>query len=202
MTKKLEERLAILERELARARAQDISPAFATKSDLAVSQKKDSNSKKIIVIITTCFLLIVATAGLYLFMSKPEPSASSTSKIALTKVQAGTAYPLHYPADLPDKFQFVAGSLDSKSSFVSFSLISPTGSTWIVTQQERPPVMEQVKLVGEDGKDNLKPGRYVADFEGNYTGILLTDKTLLLINGAEKSEIDQLEQLLAVFKEV
>ncbi len=139
---------------------------------------------------------------MYTLHDQPMSQPLSITRIALSQAEKDKEYPLYYPAQLPEGFQHDPTTVIIQDVFVSFSITSSVGSTLTVTQQQRPPLMERVQLVGESSKNNLEPGRYVANLEGNYTGLILTDKTLVMISGSEKAELQQLKQLLDSFEKV
>lgn len=184
----LELRLRALESELAEARS-------------ASGRAKPSRTRKLLAITATCLALVGIGGASYFYMqpSKDSPQIDATSVIY---AQKSKPYTLFFPSQLPQGFRFDPATVSNQQAFVSYSLLSPAGNNLVVTQQQRPPVMERVKLVGNDTKQDLTNGTHIADMEGDYTGIILTDETLVIVSGSQKKELEQLKLLLDSFKAV
>jgi len=183
MTKELEDRLAALEASLPKAQ-----PA------------RGSKTKKNILIVGLLLVVVGVSIGAYLLLAGgPSPSASQTQmKEQLAQYRNQVNFPLYAPNKLPQGYRMKTDSLSAQNTMVSFILENTGGSPLIVTEQPRPPIMEDVKKVSD--VDSPAGKAYIADLGGRYTGFIVADKTLVVISGAQQSESDKLRELLGSFR--
>jgi putative membrane protein len=119
------------------------------------------------------------------------PNANPFSK----EVVAQAKFPLYYAEKLPDDFSLCSEPVKASQDIINFCYHYDNGKTLVVTEQARPQQdMEQVKKIKAFTTD---VGRaFIATLNGSTTGMLFTDKTLVILNAALRVDPVALEDLI------
>lgn len=147
--------------------------------------------------------VIVITGGFILFRhytDKQSSSSSSVSENPLASIKTEVSFPLYYPDELPEGFELNTSPVSSQSGIVNFSYAYAGNRSMIVTEQPRPPIMEQVQKT-KTFKTSVGEA-YIADLNGHKTGFIVSDKTLVILSNIDDSYVDQLVQLMSSMKKV
>ncbi len=157
--------------------------------------------KKLILIVSVLVILVAGGIVGFLISShlskKSENSLSKVSENPLLNIKRSVNFPLYYPNQLPDNFYLDKNSVKKQEETVFYSY-SYNGTTIVVTQQTKPPLMEQVKKT-KDLETSIGKA-YIADLEGKVVGFIVTDKTLVIISNANKNDAEALEEFMKAFK--
>lgn len=106
-----------------------------------------------------------------------------------------------YPKNLPKNYSVSQPIAEENDQIITMTLRTSDGIEYIATQQRRPALIEQVKIVGKDGLQTLNDGSHVADFEGRYTGIVLTKDAMLMLTGSS-NDAQTIRLLIDSFSEI
>lgn len=165
------------------------------KPHVAKSKKQRSWPwRKLAFIILPLCLIIAIVAGSLLYRNHHKNQSSYAH--VFTQLQANSSFPLFSPTTLPPQYTFDENSINNQGNVISFNL-QTANSKLIVTQQARPPVMEEVKKLTEFTVDGNKA--YVADLNGHNTGFILGDKTLVIFSSDQFVDPNQLQSLMTTF---
>lgn len=153
----------------------------------------------IILAFTGGILLTITIIGVLFLFLKPdnkEVEVSQQTINPLTTVKNSIDFPLYYSDKLPSGLTLKENSVSQHEGAVFYSYIY-NGAEIIITQQPRPPLMEEVKKTKEF--NTLIGKAYIADLEGKVTGFIVTDKTLIILSNAAKNDSMALEELMRNF---
>jgi hypothetical protein len=174
MTKDLEDRLAALEAELAKARS--IDPPEKPRRKLRASQKKVPRVK--VVICVVALLLALAGGGYYFLHSKPK-----IQNPLPTSLITSSSFSLYYPSPLPDGYTYSENSASVESSVLFYKLHDNTKEV-LVTQQAKPLSDTGISsAVGFDKVDTPNGVAYIGKNNSSPVAIIQTSKTLINISG-------------------
>jgi hypothetical protein len=138
-------------------------------------------------------LLALVTAGLGWLLLSSKSEGNRSLHVGLQHAQSGVDFPLYYPAVMPESF-YAGGRIDDDSRSVTFMLTYDNTKPVVVTQQPRPPLMEEVKKISTFTTPLGEA--YIADLNGHKAGFLLTDKTLIIVSSLHDVETVDLKELL------
>lgn len=110
----------------------------------------------------------------------------------------GSAYPLFYPQPMPAGYKMVEGSFKQTSTATMFNVTDDKGNMVIVTEQQKPPLTEELKQTKQFSTPAGKA--YLADLNGRPAGIINADSTLIIASPAADSfDPNKLQTLLTSF---
>lgn len=179
MTKELEDRVAQLEREL-RQKERQPSP---------------KNYRAIVVILGISLVSIGTYAYLYGGTLRNERSIS----VIPENIIASTDFPLYYPQSIPQGFSLEAGSFQSNSEFVSFSLVANDGKTLLVVQQPDAEAFNPSELALEKQSETRIGSSYLTELNHRPTGIITADKTMITISSSSPKMEEEVKSLMKGF---
>lgn len=139
-------------------------------------------------------LLLALITGTLAWLSLSGRSGGhDTLQENLKRSQTSSGFPLYYPVKMPDSFA-TEGSIDEvKEQAVVFTLAYDDKEV-VVTQQPRPPLMEEVKKIRQFTTPLGEA--YIANLNGAKAGFIVTERTLIIISSQDTIASEDLEQLL------
>lgn len=159
------------------------------------AQKRNSNKLLLLVIIVLVAAILLLLAAI-LWLSLTKGDKSNTTETFVEQVAAQDVdFPLYYPKQLPKGFSIDTNSVAAQETKVmSFSISSPDGGKLLVTEQPRPPIMEEV----QKSVDFKTPhgDAYIANLNGRIAGFIRTQKTLIILSVVGKVSTDHLRQVM------
>ena len=161
--------------------------------------QKSQKNYKVLSICLIVIILVMLVAGGWMIMSN-KSSQKQTLTVVPQSVLDSVEFPLYYPAQLPKDFR-TSSPPQAQNGIVTFNYIYQDDKQLIMTQQARPKLMEEVKKTKEI---TLPFGKsYIADLNGRTAGIVVTDKTLVIITSSTKTiDSDKLETFIRSLEKI
>jgi hypothetical protein len=184
---KLEERLAILEQELAKANPHTAKPASNKRRGLRSRLSKTS------VIVVSLTILSAAMAGTAYAIHKKYAIPSAPLPKTLIKA---TSFPLYYPSLTPEGYTYLQDSVSTDAGVVFYKLKNANKEILII-QQPRPNTdMNLTTAVDLKPIDTPQGKAYVGKNNASPIAILPTKETLINITGSPDVPADVINALV------
>jgi len=192
MTNDLEDRLAALEKELAKTRS--------TQPDLPEKPRKIRPSKRkyLKVRIVTCLLLLLALiGGGFFYIVHGKPKAHSPLPPSLI---ASSSFPIYYPNPVPEGYTFAPNSVSSDSGTIFCKLKNGDREILIIQQANPNSNLMLDSTVGLDPIDTPNGKAYVGKNKASPVGIIQTKSTLVNITGSADVPSDVINSIMRDLK--
>jgi len=184
-----------------------LTPVQPVTSVSPASKPRKSHKLVVVIMISLAVIIGGAYATYSYFQSKNKTASTSGEKAnsslelkrLLTQAKSSIPFPVYYPDNLPAGMSFKKDSFTAQNDIINFSLTS-NGGTIIVTQQQRPPFIEETDKIKT--VQSAIGTAYLSNVSGRTTGFIINDRTLVILSGATITNVTDLEKLLASFSEL
>lgn len=171
--------------------------------DVQAAQKKVKKPHRKLNTLTAVSIVVICISGTmvggFLYQHRKDSRASSTIPTALLDRASVGDFPLYF-SESTSYFRFNDTSVTVDSTTVTFSYMYAGNKNLVVSEQKRPTVMEQINKVKDF--DTRIGHAYIANVNGSTTGIVLTNKTLIVLNATQSIDNDQLQEFMLNFEQV
>jgi hypothetical protein len=165
------------------------------KSERVRPRKKLKRWQKLLPLLITLSLVVLGL-GSWRLLGNEQPSTLRVPQ-TLQSASESLSFPIYYPSSLPLNYKVDPSSVKIQAQVVNFSILTDSGTSFIVTQQAMPPLIEEVKKTSQF--DTPVGEGYIADIEGNVVGFIKSNATLVIISNVTKGQSQQLELILKGF---
>jgi len=163
--------------------------------DASPTLPKRKNYLVLFVSVMSVAIIVLLVAILWLVLSKDSGARAPEDILEKTAAMQSIDFPLYYPKQLPEDFSISADSIAAQEArMISFSITSPNGGQLLVTEQPRPPIMEEVQKSVEFKTQS--GDAYIANLNGRVAGFIRTEKTLIILSVMGEVPNDSLRQIM------
>jgi hypothetical protein len=149
-----------------------------------------------VLVVSMAIILVLGGSVIFYISTHARNTKTADLKTAFTKYSSSLAFPVIYPAKLPDKFYVTEDEIKNTNGIITFSIQYYPKKQAAVTVQEIPQDFDTGTLSGNQEFTTPLGKAYIVDTDTRTTGSLVTEKAWVIINAPEKMGTEDLKYIL------